>query len=296
MGSSSSSSLLSSSTPIIIASIEGNIGSGKTLGKMQLEEYFLKVNKNNHDSVIFVDEPTSEWESIKDENGVPILTNLYRDLKQFSFRFQMMAYISRLHKLRQALKNPKVKLIVTERCLITDAHVFAKMLFDTNKIELDEYSIYTRWFDEFAKEVEPSCIIYFKASSDVCMKRIEKRNRPGEKNIQVDYLEQCNKYHNEWLTTSTNTIPTLILNANVENTSYDYSSDIHKYISGIRASKIVGVMHDSKTYIDGEVREEIEDRFRPYHQPSYKEDREYFKNQEDHLVRFGQASFLHFDT
>ena len=55
-------------------------------------------------------------------------------------------------------------------------------------------------------------------------------------------------------------------------------------------------MHDSKTYIDGEVREEIEDRFRPYHQPSYKEDREYFKNQEDHLVRFGQASFLHFDT
>ena len=212
----------------LIASIDGNIGSGKTTGKAKLREYIMSLKKNKiavDDSIIFVDEPTCEWEQIKDENGVPILTNLYTDVKRYAFRFQMMAYITRLKKIRQALRTPKVKLIITERCLLTDAHVFAKMLYDSKKIEQDEYDIYTRWFDEFAKEVEPSCIIYFKASTEVCMKRIQKRNRPGE-NISFDYLEECNRYHNEWLNSipSKMTIPTLILNADVDADTYEYSA------------------------------------------------------------------------
>jgi deoxyadenosine/deoxycytidine kinase len=242
----------------LIASIDGNIGSGKTTGKSKLQEYIASKKKNNtNDSIIFVDEPTSEWEEIKDENGIPILTNLYKDVKRYAFRFQMMAYITRLQKIRQALRTPKVKLIITERCLLTDAYVFAKMLYDAGKIEQDEYNIYTRWFDEFAKEVEPSCIIYFKASTQVCMNRIQKRNRPGE-NISFEYLEECNKYHNEWLnSTSTTsnatktTIPTLILNADVDADVYEYSADIYNFINSLRASRIIGVMHRLKTYIDG---------------------------------------------
>ena len=291
----------------LIVSIDGNIGSGKTTGKAKLQEYImsLKKKKTADDSIIFVDEPTCEWEQIKDENGVPILTNLYKDVKRFAFRFQMIAYITRLKKIRQALRTPKVKLIVTERCLLTDSHVFAKMLYDAGKIEQDEYNIYTRWFDEFAKEVEPSCIIYFKASTEVCMKRIQKRNRPGE-NISFDYLEECNKYHNEWLNSipSKIIIPTLILNADVDTDAYEYSSDIYHFINSLRASKIVGVMHRLKTCIDGskpkvssaydaddcahdDAAAMAEYGFRP----TYKICREDQKN----LIKFGPASFLHFD-
>jgi len=141
-----------SSSSCLIASIDGNIGSGKTTGKEKLREYIMSLKKSKteaDDSIIFVDEPTCEWEQIKDDNGVPILTNLYKDVKRFAFRFQMMAYITRLNKIRQALRTPKVKLIITERCLLTDAHVFAKMLYDDKKIEQDEYDIYTRWFDAY---------------------------------------------------------------------------------------------------------------------------------------------------
>ena len=290
----------------LIASIDGNIGSGKTTGKAKLQEYIMSLKKKKtaaDDSIIFVDEPTCEWEQIKDDKGVPILTNLYKDVKRFAFRFQMMAYITRLKKIRQALRTPKVKLIITERCLLTDAHVFAKMLYDDGKIEQDEYDIYTRWFDEFAKEVEPSCIIYFKASTEVCMKRIQKRNRPGE-NISFDYLEECNKYHNEWLNSipSKIIIPTLILNADVDADVYEYSSDIYHFINSLRASKTVGVMHRLKTYIDGsqpkvssayDADDSVHDAAVAEYgiRPTYKICREDQKN----LIKFGHASFLHFD-
>ena len=311
--SSSSAAPPPATSACLIVSIDGNIGSGKTTGKAKLQEYIMSLKKKKteaDDSIIFVDEPTCEWEKIKDENGVPILTNLYKDVKRFAFRFQMMAYITRLQKIRQALRTPKVKLIITERCLLTDAHVFAKMLYDAGKIEQDEYNIYTRWFDEFAKEVEPSCIIYFKASTEVCMKRIQKRNRPGE-NINFDYLEECNRYHNDWLnSTSTTsnatktTIPTLILNADVDADTYEYSSDIYHFINSLRASRIVGVMHRLKTYIDGsqpKVSCADDDANECAHhaasmaeygiRPTYKICREDQKN----LIKFGPASFLHFD-
>jgi deoxyadenosine/deoxycytidine kinase len=161
----------------------------------------------------------------------------------------MMAYISRLKKLRDALRNPNIKIIITERCLITDAHVFAKMLYDSKHIEEDEYQIYTRWFDEFAKEVEPSCIVYFKAPTDVCMNRIKKRSRAGEQEMQYEYLDRCNRYHDDWLITDpTILIPVLVLNANEENC--DYSAHIYKYIYDIRASKILGVLHHLKTHVN----------------------------------------------
>jgi deoxyadenosine/deoxycytidine kinase len=211
----------------------------------------------------------------------------------------MMAYITRLKKLRQALKTPNVRLIITERCLLTDAHVFAKMLYDSKKIEQDEYDIYTRWFDEFAKEVQPSCIIYFKASTEVCMKRIQKRNRPGESNISFEYLEECNRYHDDWLNfvPSKITIPTLILNAEVDSDVYNYSQDIYHFINNLRASKTLGVMHRLKTYVDGnqfnytsEERENMEIYYGWYQaSPPSREDRM-------NLVKLGHASYLHFDA
>ena len=293
----------SSSSSCLIVSIDGNIGSGKTTGKAKLREYIMSLKKKKEDdSIVFVDEPTGDWEQIKDENGVPILTNLYLDVKRFAFRFQMMAYITRLQKIRQALKTPNVRLIITERCLLTDAHVFAKMLYDSKKIEQDEYDIYTRWFDEFAKEVEPSCIVYFKASTQVCMNRIQKRNRLGESNIGFEYLEECNRYHDEWLNSvpSKITIPTLILNAEVDSELYDYSADIYHFINSLRASRTVGVMHRLKTYIDGnqfkmyssEEKENADNYYNWYQAPPSPTSRE----DQMRLLRLGHASYLHFDA
>jgi len=84
----------------IIVSIEGNIGSGKSTLLANLRTYY----ENNSD-VIFLKEPVDEWEKIKDENGTTILEKFYGDQNKYSFPFQMMAYVSRLKVLRDALKG-----------------------------------------------------------------------------------------------------------------------------------------------------------------------------------------------
>jgi deoxyguanosine kinase len=137
-----------------IISIEGNIGSGKTTLLSNLQAYY-----KNNSNVVFLKEPVDEWGKIKDENGETILKKFYADQKKYSFPFQMMAYVSRLKVLRDTLKNIKNNpnnsnnsniIIITERSLYTDKMVFAKMLYDSKKIEYINYQIYLNWFDTFS--------------------------------------------------------------------------------------------------------------------------------------------------
>jgi len=150
------------------------------------------------EEVCFLDEPVALWNQVCDKDGVNILTNLYKDIRANAFKFQMMAYISRLALLRKAVKNSRIKLIITERSVETDRNVFAKMLYDTGDISHDEFQIYTLWFDEFLTDVPLSGIVYIHASPDVCIERIGKRARAGE-SISLEYIERCHQYHEDWI-------------------------------------------------------------------------------------------------
>ena len=210
--------------PLII-SFDGNIGSGKSTTCEEYEQY-LKNGMGGSDSdgtsffpnideVCFLDEPVALWNQVCDKNGVNILTNLYKDIRANAFKFQMMAYISRLSLLRKAVKDPKIKLIITERSVETDRNVFAKMLYDTGDISHDEFQIYTLWFDEFLTDVPLGGIVYIHASPDVCVERIHKRARVGE-TIQPEYIERCHKYHEDWIRSKN--CPLLELPANEDKT------------------------------------------------------------------------------
>ena len=86
---------------IYIFSIEGNIGSGKsTLVKMLKNK--LKIIKNT--SVIYLPEPVEVWESIKDKDGKNAIEKYYENPEKYAFSFQMMAYISRIHQLKETMK------------------------------------------------------------------------------------------------------------------------------------------------------------------------------------------------
>lgn len=191
----------------IILSIDGNIGSGKSTLYKDLQEYY-----HDNTDICFVPEPVDDWTHIVDGDNVPILTNLYKDTKKYAFRFQMMAYISRLHLLRQKVKENKYRIIVSERSVQTDRNVFAKMLFDDGMIEHDEYQIYNKWFDEFLDDMYLGGIIYVKADPEICSDRVKIRAREGE-TIPLEYLQKCHKYHEEWLETSTDK---LVIEANVD--------------------------------------------------------------------------------
>lgn len=197
-----------------IISIEGNIGSGKSTFLENLKKHY-----NGHDNIVFLREPVDEWEKIKDKNGNSMLQKFYADQEKYSFAFQMMAYISRLAILREAIKNNIGKdiIIVTERSLYTDKYVFAKMLYDQGKIEEASYQIYKHWFDEFAKDFPISNVIYVNADPEKCYERIHKRARLGEEIIPLSYLEECHKYHEDFLNINSEFTPNkMILDGNID--------------------------------------------------------------------------------
>jgi deoxyadenosine/deoxycytidine kinase len=173
-----------------IITIEGNIGSGKSTLLAHLKEKY-----KNNDTILFLREPVDEWENIKDDAGVTMLQKFYSDQKTYSFPFQMMAYISRLSLLKEAVKNNRNSIIITERSLTTDKMVFAKMLFDNGNIEDVNYKIYLKWFDSFVSEYPINKAIYVNSSPTVCYDRIHERSRLGESHIPLEYLDSCDKYH-----------------------------------------------------------------------------------------------------
>lgn len=191
---------------IEIISIEGNIGSGKSTLLANLKKHFQERT-----NIIFLPEPVQEWNNVKDENGTTMIEKFYADQNNYAFPFQMLAYISRIKLLKQAIQEIKQKhkknkqficqtyYIITERSIYTDKMVFAKMLFDDKKIEYINYQIYLNWFDTFSNDYPIHKVIYVKTHPQICFQRINERNRKGEEVIQLSYLNMCDKYHNSML-------------------------------------------------------------------------------------------------
>ena len=197
--------------PITIT-IEGNIGSGKSTLMKYLREAITSYS--------YVDEPLSKWDRFQDANGKTILQKFYEDQHKYAFSFQTMALLSRLTAIRDAIETEKrssdPRPIVTERSLHTDKHVFATMLFDSGKIEDINYQIYLSWFDAFIQECPIDLVVYVKTDPAICQERIGKRLREGEEGIPLEYLQQCDAYHEKMLTELKR--PTLILNGNEDMT------------------------------------------------------------------------------
>lgn len=175
----------------MLISIEGNIGSGKST----LVEYLKSLG-----TYIFVDEPVNEWLTIKDNTGSNALECFYKNKKENAFCFQILAYITRLKKLMDKLKeNQSDVVIITERSIDTDRNVFAKMLYEDGFLSSIEWETYNYWFNTFKEISKVDLIIYIKTSPEQCLERINQRNRIEENSIKLDYLIKCDKYHDDWL-------------------------------------------------------------------------------------------------
>lgn len=208
-----------------VISIEGNIGSGKStiINALKATATIEGV------PVVYVDEPVRQWEMIKSKDGKNMIELFYADPDRYSFAFQMMAYISRLALLKEAVEANPNAIIITERCLKTDYNVFAKMLHDQGTLLQEEYAIYTNWFTTFSKDSDISAIIYIYCYPEVSYERCKKRQRAGE-NIPLEYLIRCHEKHEEWI--HQETVPTLIHDNNTAELS-DVLFSIHYFISNL---------------------------------------------------------------
>jgi deoxycitidine kinase/deoxyguanosine kinase len=231
-------------------SIEGNIGSGKSLLlehlRMNLssssshDDPYIEIDGNKK-RVCFVQEPVDIWCSIKDKDGDNMITKYYGDQKKYAFSFQMMAYISRLSLLKKAIRE-KYDIIITERSMFTDCNVFAKMLYDDGTIEDVNYIIYKKWFEEFLTELPEINVVYIKADPKIAHERIKKRDRMGEV-IPFEYLENCHNYHESWLEKNESK---MVINANIDNSLPENKSIYEKWTGDMKEY----IISKTKLYVD----------------------------------------------
>jgi deoxyadenosine/deoxycytidine kinase len=192
-------------SPIII-SLDGNIGAGKST-------LLAEIRKHIHD-VHLVDEPVGQWTALKNNEGENLLELFYKDKRRWAYTFQNCAILTRLKNIKDAvesldptLKHPQV--IITERSVLTDKYVFAEMLRDAGLMDMLEWDLYDNWFNIFSKQYPVNGVIYLSTGSVTSKERIAIRNRHGEENIDLDYLDSLDRQHKKWID-NTN-IPVLTL-------------------------------------------------------------------------------------
>lgn len=216
-------------TPIII-SLDGNIGAGKTTLLSEIRKYMHNVH--------VVDEPVGQWTSLKNEDGKSLLELFYEDKKRWAYTFQNCAILTRFKNIQDAVDNldstiKEPQIIITERSILTDKHVFAEMLRDSGDINMVEWDLYESWFNNFSKKYPVNAIIYVSTGSKTSKERIEIRNRLGEDKIQLDYLDLVDIQHKKWIN-GTN-LPVLTLSTEAGMSAEDNIKEIQEFIKKIKA-------------------------------------------------------------
>lgn len=186
-----------------VVSVDASIGCGKTT----LINEIMKYNDNNTDNVHFqlVPEPVDLW--MKTMVGdIDILSAFYKDTKSTALPFQLVALLTRKIRFDQEMANSikfseetgKRVIMITERTIHSDKHIFAKMLHKSNNINDAGIVAYNMWNDYYAKDSPVDKVIYINIPPEVCHERIKLRARPGEEVIPLKYLIDCQTAHDEF--------------------------------------------------------------------------------------------------
>jgi deoxyadenosine/deoxycytidine kinase len=181
----------------LLFSVEGNIGAGKST----LIETLKQKYKYRND-ILFLQEPVDIWEKIKDKTTQQtILEKFYINPEKYAFSFQIMAFMTRWNILKQAIENAssECKMIVMERSLDADFHIFAKMLYEDEKMNDIEFQIYNMVSKQILESYHIYGIIWINTDVNTCIQHIQQRLREGEDKIDSTYLHKCDNYHKKWL-------------------------------------------------------------------------------------------------
>ena len=188
----------------------------------------------------YIDEPLNTWTSLVNEEGTNLLEVFYKDQRRWSYTFQNCAVLSRFRNIEEAIKhkaNGISNIFITERCLDTDYHVFAKMLRDDRMIDLMEFTLYEQWFRLLKETATPlSAIVYIDTDAATCAQRIKGRGRNGEEGIPLDYLHKLNLFQNKWIDSLTTEVNSTV-KSNVQ-MNYEEHNDNPCEFPCIRATTV----------------------------------------------------------
>lgn len=173
---------------MVIVTIDGNIGSGKTSVLTHLHK--------QHKQLIDL-EPIEKWQ--------PSLTRMYEHDTGY-FEFQKQVWMD-----RSMIQDNSTHLIFMERSPECTRNTFIEILRQPLKIQKsnetigpkltqDEYNKLQILYDEGYEMFRPCKYIYIHTPPEICFERIKERNRPSEENIPYEYIEKLHEYHEFFFT------------------------------------------------------------------------------------------------
>jgi deoxyguanosine kinase len=178
--------------------VEGVIGVGKTTLARLLQPAFQ--------SALVLE--------VFEEN--PFLSDFYSDRQRYAFQTQIFFLLSRYYQQRRSVPET----LKRGEPLITD-YTFAKdALFARINLVGDELEMYYRVHDALAEKIPlPDLIVYLRADTDVLMQRIASRDRPYERNMEREYIDQLNQAYDAFFIQNqarnvTGTVTVLTLDTN----------------------------------------------------------------------------------
>jgi deoxyguanosine kinase len=165
-----------------IVSVEGNIGVGKTT--------FLKFLEKKYDGLlrVFIEDCKGYKELVK---------RFYEDPQRYAYNFQSAMLTRKCRNMKQALKFPEMS--VTERIPSSNYEVFALNCYKIGYMDKIEWDCYKEQYEDFGSLYSPpAMVVYFNADPEFLIKRIQKRGRPGEERITLEYLQGIQKLYSQW--------------------------------------------------------------------------------------------------
>lgn len=148
--------------------VEGNIGCGKST--------VLEALARARPGLTVRQEPVGDWEEL--------LELFYTDQGRWALALSLRVLISFV----VSAPDEDVPAVVLERSPLSNRHVFSQLLFNEGKMSQGEWDLYKEYYDVLGWT--PDLVVFLVTPADECHRRMVRRARPSERDVDLHYLRR----------------------------------------------------------------------------------------------------------
>ena len=171
--------------------IEGSIASGKSSLINELK------NLAENDNWKFFPEKVEQWKRLGPRR-INLLKMFYQNPGKYALPLQTQVMLSKVEQMQEAWNSYPTQIAIFERSFESSAEVFAK----ANPLFSEVEKTIAQNLSDFLienTEVDSNVIIYLHTEPEQCLKRISKRDRPEERKVDLNYLENLNDHYKSFI-------------------------------------------------------------------------------------------------
>lgn len=213
--------------------IIGNIG----VGKSTLIERMKSPRFSQALTSLLPSHKNQPLHTFPETFSTEVLDAFYQDPEKHAFTAQIEFFNGRLA--RQQHIQQASGIILEDRTIFEDYHIFGKAQKILNRLTHAEYLAYQRNYQLMTQQIqEPDLVVYLRADTPTLLKRIAQRGRDSEKAIEPEYLNLLNELYEAFIQRHTH-CPVLIIEAHeTDDLEQYYSMICDKIINKIKETKL----------------------------------------------------------